>query len=275
MKPTSTLSLLLLFACTAFRGTAQTTAPPPDKVSHAEPLYMDLVRDLGARKGEKEWNVGLSLEDKNRYHTLGGLVEYEFAPANRLGVEVEVPFAVHFKTDRRQKVELPTGGIEGLKVATQYTFFVSTRLQLSMAAGYANDLEFNIEREDGRMQLNPGNISQPFIVAAKSWSRSRFHTLLYTAPTLGVNLRTGHLEKRMLLNANFHYMFPGTKNFVGLEVNQRFGDGGTSVVLRPQVRVGLSKGLMLGMVTGIPVVGHDEGISLFCRLIYEPGKSKR
>lgn len=47
----------------------------PAKVSHVEPLYMDLVRDLGARKGEKEWNVGLSLEDKNRYHTLGGLVE--------------------------------------------------------------------------------------------------------------------------------------------------------------------------------------------------------
>ena len=26
----------------------------PDKVLHAEPLYIDLIRDLGARKGEKE-----------------------------------------------------------------------------------------------------------------------------------------------------------------------------------------------------------------------------
>jgi hypothetical protein len=27
----------------------------PDKVLHAELLYIDLIRDLGARKGEKEW----------------------------------------------------------------------------------------------------------------------------------------------------------------------------------------------------------------------------
>ncbi len=26
----------------------------PKKVLHAEPLYIDLIRDLGARKGEKE-----------------------------------------------------------------------------------------------------------------------------------------------------------------------------------------------------------------------------
>ena len=33
----------------------------PDKVLHAEPLYIDLIRDLGARKGEKEWNESLGL----------------------------------------------------------------------------------------------------------------------------------------------------------------------------------------------------------------------
>lgn len=26
----------------------------PDKVLHAEPMYIDLIRDLGARKGERE-----------------------------------------------------------------------------------------------------------------------------------------------------------------------------------------------------------------------------
>ncbi|HAI17051.1 MAG TPA: phosphoribosylformylglycinamidine synthase, partial [Xanthomarina gelatinilytica] len=31
----------------------------PLKILHAEPLYIDLIRDLGARKGEKEWNIGL------------------------------------------------------------------------------------------------------------------------------------------------------------------------------------------------------------------------
>ena len=35
----------------------------PDKILHAEPLYIDLIRDLGARKGEKEWNIGFGLTD--------------------------------------------------------------------------------------------------------------------------------------------------------------------------------------------------------------------
>lgn len=39
----------------------------PEKVSHAEPLYMDLARDLGARKGEKEINIGSEFTDKNSY----------------------------------------------------------------------------------------------------------------------------------------------------------------------------------------------------------------
>lgn len=39
-------------------------APGKHKVLHAEPLYIDLIRDLGARKGEREWNVGLGMTDK-------------------------------------------------------------------------------------------------------------------------------------------------------------------------------------------------------------------
>ena len=57
----------------------------PDKVLHAEPLYIDLIRDLGARKGEREWNVGFGLTDNNKYDLYTTLIEYEFAPINRLG----------------------------------------------------------------------------------------------------------------------------------------------------------------------------------------------
>ncbi|SMB98017.1 hypothetical protein SAMN00120144_3514 [Hymenobacter roseosalivarius DSM 11622] len=67
----------------------------PDKVLHAEPLYIDLIRDLGARKGEKEWNVGLGLTDNLRYDSYQLLVEYEWAPINRLGLEVEVPLTFY------------------------------------------------------------------------------------------------------------------------------------------------------------------------------------
>lgn len=270
------MTKLILFTtacfCTVLSATAQEPLP---KVSHVEPLYMDLVRDLGARKGEKEWNAGLSLEDKTQHHTLGGLVEYEFAPADRLGVEVEIPFSVHFRTDHRNPAELPAAGINGIKTAVQYTFFVSPALNLSMAAGCANDLEFRLEKTEGRWRLNPENGLQPFGVVAKSWAQGRFHTLLYIAPALGVGLRTGHVQKELLVNANLHYRFPQSRNVVGIEVNQTYGFPQVGVVLRPQVKVNLSKGIALGVVTGIPVSGKDEGPSLFCRLIYEPqGKKK-
>ena len=60
----------------------------PDKVLHAEPLFIDLIRDLGARKGEKEWNVGLGLTDNLKFDAYEALIEYEWAPIDRLGFEV-------------------------------------------------------------------------------------------------------------------------------------------------------------------------------------------
>lgn len=66
------------------------------KVLHAEPLYIDLIRDLGARKGEKEWNLGLGLTDNNQYDEYTALVEYEWAVIDRLGLEVELPFSFYY-----------------------------------------------------------------------------------------------------------------------------------------------------------------------------------
>ncbi len=48
-----------------------------DKVLHAEPLFIDLIRDLGARKGEHEWNVGLGMTDQKTFDNYTALVEYE------------------------------------------------------------------------------------------------------------------------------------------------------------------------------------------------------
>jgi hypothetical protein len=70
----------------------------PDKVLHAEPLFIDLIRDLGARKGEKEWNIGLGLTDNGDFDKYSGLVEYEWAPVNRLGLEFELPFSIYYPT---------------------------------------------------------------------------------------------------------------------------------------------------------------------------------
>ena len=67
-----------------------------DKVLHAEPLFIDLIRDLGARKGEKEWNVGFGLNPRKEYDQYESLVEYEWAPIDRVGLEIELPFSFYF-----------------------------------------------------------------------------------------------------------------------------------------------------------------------------------
>ncbi|MDQ4140755.1 MAG: phosphoribosylformylglycinamidine synthase, partial [Bacteroidota bacterium] len=80
----------------------------PAKVLHAEPLYIDLIRDLGARKGEKEWNLGLGLTDKLKFDSYEALIEYEWAPIDRLGLEVELPFTFHSPLKSTPKESVPS-----------------------------------------------------------------------------------------------------------------------------------------------------------------------
>src|SRR5690625_6772580 len=75
----------------SFVGSAQTEeeAKLPEKVHHIEPLYIDLVRDLGARRGEKELNIGGEFVNTSSYSIYKMLAEYEFAPIDRLGLEID------------------------------------------------------------------------------------------------------------------------------------------------------------------------------------------
>jgi hypothetical protein len=89
------------------------------KVLHAEPLYIDLIRDLGARKGEKEWNAALGLTDNQSFDEYTALVEYEWAPLNRLGLEVELPFALYYPLEKGISQPLPQNRLKSLKLAAQ------------------------------------------------------------------------------------------------------------------------------------------------------------
>ena len=86
----------------------------PDKVLHAEPLYIDLIRDLGARKGEKEWNLGLGITDNIGFDSYEALVEFEFAPINRLGLEIEFPFTFYSAQQNVPKDSIPPDRLEAL-----------------------------------------------------------------------------------------------------------------------------------------------------------------
>lgn len=239
----------------------------PFKNLHAEPLYIDLIRDLGARKGEKEWNVGLGITDNKSYDSYTALVEYEFAPIDRLGLEVELPFSFYYPNEK--DAISPESKLNSLKVAAQYTFLVSEKAKTSLAVGYIHEFEMNDFNQYKNDKIFRGNIYNPFFVAAKRWGQN-FHTLLYSGPLFEQSFDSNVIHTLWQINSNFHYMIPGTRNFIGLEFNKQLEKQDFDMTIRPQMRVEVSESLLIGIVTGIPISRENERFSTFLRLIYEP-----
>lgn len=241
-----------------------------DKVLHAEPLFIDLIRDLGARKGEREWNFGFGMQDRKTFDSYTALVEYEFAPINRLGFEIELPFTFYYQTDSlTSRSSIPQSKLNGLKLATQFSFYVNEKTSTSLAIGYIHEFQLTSFQKYGAEKLYRGNIYNPFFVAAKRWG-DNFHTLLYTGPTIEHNFRDKQTQTIWQVNSNFHYMIRGTRNFIGVEFNKEFYNGAFDMTIRPQMRVEISENLLVGIVTGVPIKRDNQRFSSFIRLIYEP-----
>lgn len=184
----------------------------PDKVLHAEPLYIDLIRDLGARKGEKEWNVGIGLTDQGDFDKYITLVEYEFAPIHRLGFEAELPFSLYYPT--QNGIKAPSSKLNSIKLATQYSFYVSEKNKMTMAIGYIHEFELTEFRNYSKSAFFTGNIYNPFGIVAKRW-KNNFHTLCYAGPIFLQHFGYNSISTSWQINTNFHYMITGTRNFIG------------------------------------------------------------
>ena len=242
-----------------------------EKVLHAEPLYIDLIRDLGARKGEKEWNVGLGLIDKTDFDEYEALIEYEWAPINRLGLEVELPFTFHYPINGEiDRDSIPKNKLNSLKLAAQWSFFVSTKLKTTLAVGYLHEFELTEFQNYGSQRLFEGNVFNPFFIAAKRWG-ANYHTLVYAGPVIERRFENRTTATHWQVNSNFHFMIPGTRNFIGIEFNKEISSLDFDMTIRPQLRVGITDNVLIGIVTGIPVQRENERFSSFFRLIYEPG----
>ncbi|MFN3839304.1 MAG: HAEPLYID family protein [Cyclobacteriaceae bacterium] len=239
------------------------------KVLHAEPLYIDLIRDLGARKGEREWNIGLGIKDNVKFDTYEALVEYEFAPVDRLGLEVELPFSIVAAHNGVEADSVPSSRLESLKLAAQWSFWVSDKFNTTMALGYIHEFELSSFREFGN-PLFKGNIFNPFFIVAKRFANN-YHTLVYMGPRFEQNATTKIWNRHFEINSNFHYMITGTRNFIGVEVNKQLYKEDFDMVIRPQIRVGIADNFLIGIVTGIPVNRESQRFSSFLRIIWEPG----
>jgi hypothetical protein len=241
----------------------------PDKVLHAEPLFIDLIRDLGARKGEKEWNVGLGMTDKLRFDSYEALIEYEWAPRDRLGLEVELPFTFFAPVNGTERDSIPASQLNSIKVAAQWSFFVNEALATSMALGYINEFELSDFDSFGQPFIK-GNVYNPFLVVAKRWG-TNFHSLIYTGPRFEQLFDSSSITTAYQINTSFHYMITGTRNFIGVEFNKQVLNGDFDMTIRPQMRVGIADNLLVGIVAGLPVSRENERLSSFVRLIWEPG----
>ncbi len=243
----------------------------PDKVFHAEPLYIDLIRDLGARKGEKEWNFGMGLTDNLTHDSYSTLLEYEFAPIDRLGLEIETPFTFYAPQKNVSRDSMPGNRMESLKLAAQYTFLVSDKHSLSLALGYIHEFKLSDFRNFGNPWITE-NAHNPFFVAAKRWG-TNFHTLIYTGPFIEVSTQDALKHFRWETNTNIHYMISGTRNFIGLEINKSMEKGDLDITFRPQMRLSIYENFLIGIVAGIPAYRENQRLSSFLRIIWEPGHS--
>jgi hypothetical protein len=240
----------------------------PAKVLHAEPLYIDLIRDLGARKGEKEWNLGLGLTDNLQFDSYEALIEYEWAPADRLGLEVELPFTFYSPVNGTEKSDIPSNQLNSIKVAAQWSFYVNEVATTSMAIGYINEFELSSFRDFGK-PLIKGNVYNPFLVVAKRLG-CNFHSLIYTGPMIEQNFITNKFHTTYDINTSFHYMISDTRNFIGVEFNKTLDHKDFDMTIRPQMRVSVADNLLIGIIAGIPVSRENERFSSFLRLIWEP-----
>ncbi|WP_375579253.1 HAEPLYID family protein [Marivirga tractuosa] len=242
------------------------------KIEHAEPLFIDLIRDLGARKGEREWNVGLGMFDRLNYDKYEALVEYEWAVKDRLGLEIEVPVSIYTSNGLEASNGLrPSNRIESIKTAFQWTFLVSEKMNTSMAIGGINEFVFTALESISSNSVFEGDVVNPFLIAATNW-RNGFHSLIYTEPRLFIPFNNElESEFEYEINTSFHYMIPNTRNFIGVEFNKTLAANDFDMTIRPQMRVSISNNLLVGIVGGIPINRERERLSSFIRLIYEPG----
>lgn len=143
-----------------------------------------------------------------------------------------------------------------------------------MAFGYIHEFEMTAFKSYGSEKLFRGQLYNPFFVAAKRFLNN-YYALIYTGPVFIQHFGSSKVETDWQINNSFHYMISGTRNFIGVEFNHVLNRHDYDLIIRPQMRLGISENLLIGIVTGIPISRENERFSTFLRLIYEPGyKSK-
>jgi hypothetical protein len=136
-----------------------------------------------------------------------------------------------------------------------------------MAVGYTNELLFHLPESTSEDFLK-GNAYNPFIVAAKRWS-DNFHSLVMAGAEITQNFEAEEWHTEYQLNTSLQYVFSGSPNFIGVELNKVFESDDFGMDIRPHANLALTKHVLLGVMVGIPVSSENRRVSSFIRLMYE------
>lgn len=260
--------LFLIFFCLCLSPLLAQEEDP--KVQHADPVYDDLITELGAKKGTNELNLNLGYRSyRNNHHLLLSQLELEYAPIDNLGFEITLPFTAYF-TNPEVDLQQRDNRIEFLQWGTQYTFYSSPQRGLSFALSFINTFgkEEDYEPEDTNGFKVENIRYMPFLIAAKNWHDTWF--LLFAGGTeLNQDLSDTSVGFEHHLTTAFHYGFSEDDHFMGLELNKSFRDGDFEMMLRPQLILEISDSFTLGSTIGIPVFIPDTRWTAFLRLAYE------
>ena len=276
MKQKITTVIFMLASFSAFCQKEKKEEP----TKHYMPLYLDIPAEMNVKKGYKEINVAGGYADFNDFNGVRTLLEYDFAPIDKLGFEIEVPFVfVNQKTNTIQHestdavVPEEGGAVKSamaLRVGFNYSLFNNTKTKTSVSVGYFNEFELTPFEHFGKPLLE-GNVYNPFVAVAKIWG-NRLHTMIYTGPAIKQSLEhhTTKTAYRFNTIVSFRFGKGGRESFAGIECNQTWAqhDAG-QMILRPQIQLAITENWKLGFVAGIPIASnnHFNG-SGFLRLIY-------
>ena len=209
-----------------------------------EPMVFDLVRPLGAVKGELEGNVLVEIPLERADGSDPSVIwapEIEYALLDGLALEFELPFE--------------DGTLEAYKFAAQYTFGTSARNRLIHGAqGIAEKL-----RSSGSWELS--------LLYLAGYRFGRTWSVLGMIG--GRTIRGGNLpgDEEALLNVSvFADVAPAAS--IGLETNLAADfDGHTSALLIPQLHYEVTRNFMIQAGAGMAVEDGEATPAVAFRLI--------
>lgn len=272
-------TFLILLTITITNG--QNSTKEPKSLKHYMPLYLDMPAEMNVKKGYKEFDLAIGHADFKDFSGQRALIEYDFAPIDKLGFEIELPFI--FVQQKHSNTSTATeshsseegGGPKSgnaVRIGFNYSLYSFKEAKTSINAGYFNEIEFSPFEHFGK-PLFEANVYNPFVAVAKIFG-DRFHAMIYTgtATKQYFELHKSLTSVRFNTILSYHLGNQYKENFIGIESNQTWAkDESGQMTLRPQAQIEISEKWKLGLVASIPVAtnNHLNG-SGFIRLIYTP-----